>query len=82
MNCRKCGSANVTVSVVNDVQLKDKHRGCLWWLIIGWWWIPIKWVFFTGFALLLAIFRPKKQKIVNKHKTICTCQQCGYTWKA
>lgn len=24
---------------------KNKH-GILWWLFIGWWWVPIKWVYF------------------------------------
>ena len=24
-----------------------KKHGCLWWLCIGWWWLPTKWVFFS-----------------------------------
>lgn len=81
MTCPKCGSPNVNVTAVNQVQLKDKHKGCLWWLCIGCWWIPMKWIFFTLPALIVAIFKPKKQKIVNKTKMICNCQQCGYSWK-
>jgi Zn finger protein HypA/HybF involved in hydrogenase expression len=82
MVCPKCQSENVTVSVVNEVTLKNQNRGCLWWACIGWWWIPTKWICFTGLALLVAIFKPKKQKAVNKTKTVCACQQCGHTWNA
>lgn len=24
-----------------------KKHGCLWWLCIGWWWLPTKWVFYS-----------------------------------
>lgn len=78
MNCPKCGSENVRVDVVNEVYLKDAHHGCLWWLIIGCWWVPVKWLFFTVPAILFKIFGHKKQKTVNKQKTICICQSCGH----
>lgn len=80
MTCKKCGGTNVTVNVINEVELKDKRHGCLWWLCVGWWWVPIKWLFFTLPALLLALFGRKKQKTVNHQKTVCVCQDCGYTW--
>ena len=57
MICPKCGSQNVAIQVVNEVKLKNAHHGCLWWLIIGWWWIPIKWIFLTFPALLAKIFK-------------------------
>ena len=81
MVCPKCNSENVTVQVVNEVHMKNQHKGILWWLIVGWWWVPIKWVVFTLPALILAIFGHKKQKAVNKKKTMGACQQCGYTWE-
>ncbi len=31
-------------------------------------------------ALIFAIFGSKKQKAVNKQKTVCVCQNCGYSW--
>lgn len=80
MTCPKCQSENVNTSVINEVYLKTKHRGVIWWLCVGWWWIPIKWLFFTVPALLFAIFGHKKQKTVNKQKTVCVCQSCGYKW--
>lgn len=80
MKCKKCGSENVTVSVVNEVHLKNQHHGIIWWFCIGWWWIPIKWLIFTLPALIFAIFGHKKQKAVNKSVTKCICQSCGYTW--
>lgn len=38
MKCKKCGSENVTVSVVNEVHLKNQHHGIflvdLHWLVV------------------------------------------------
>ena len=82
MRCPKCKSNNVSVQAVTESQLKDKHRGCFWWLCIGWWWLPIKWIFLTLPALIVKIFVPKRQKLVNKHISMCVCQSCGYSWKA
>lgn len=82
MQCPKCQSNNVNVNVVNEVKLKTKHRGIIWWLLVGWWWIPIKWFVFTVPALIIAIFGRKKQKAVNIQKTMCICQDCGYSWEA
>ena len=62
MKCAKCGSENVTVQVINEVKLKNKHHGVIWWLFIGWWWIPFKWLFLTIPALIIKIFGGKKQK--------------------
>ena len=80
MKCPKCGAQNVTVTVVNDVKLKDKHHGFLWWLCVGWYWVPFKWLFLTLPALIFKIFSHKKQKVVSKQRTVCCCQSCGYTW--
>lgn len=80
MNCPKCGSENIQVQVVNEVHLKNKHHGCLWWLIIGIWWLPIKWLVFTIPALIFKIFGHGKQRAVNRNKSVCICQDCGYTW--
>lgn len=80
MKCPKCQSENVSTQVINTVKLKNKHHGLLWWMFVGWYWVPIKWIVFTVPALLFAIFGSKKQKAVNKQKTICVCQSCGYNW--
>ncbi len=80
MICPKCGSANVTVQVINEIKLKNKHHGFFWWFFIGFWWVPIKWILFTLPALIFKIFGHKKQKFVNKQKAMCACQQCGNTW--
>lgn len=81
MICSKCGSSNVSIQAVNLVKLKNKHHGVLWWLFIGWWWIPIKWMFFTLPALIIKLFKPKKQKIVNITKSVAVCQNCGHQWE-
>lgn len=81
MTCPKCGSTNVNVQMVSESQLKNKHRGCLWWLCVGWWWIPFKWLFLTIPALIVKIFAPKRKKIVTTHKNMCVCQDCGHSWE-
>lgn len=65
--CPKCKSTNLVYQPINEVHLKNKHRGCLWWICFGW----ISW---------LAIFIPHRKKTVNKVKTMCVCQNCGNTW--
>ena len=81
MVCPKCKSENVNTQVINEVEIKNKHHGFFWWILIGWWWIPIKWLVFTIPALIIKIFGGKKQKVVNKQKTVCVCQNCGYRWE-
>lgn len=80
MKCPKCGSENVNTSVVNEVTLKNKGKGVLYYLFVWWWWVWIKWLVFTLPALILTLFGHKKQKAVNKEKTVCVCQSCGYSW--
>ena len=82
MYCPKCGSSNVNVQIVTQTQLKKKHHSVLWWLFVGWWWIPFKWIFFTLPALIVKIFAPKKQKLKQKNVSMCVCQNCGHTWNA
>lgn len=82
MKCPKCGSENVTVQVVSETKLKEKKKGILYWLFIGWWWIPIKWLFLTLPALIVAIFKPTKYKTKTIHTTKCVCQNCGKMWNA
>lgn len=81
MKCPVCGSENVSVQIVTETELKNKHHGVVWWLCIGWWWVPIWWLCFTIPALIIKIFAPKKQKLKQRHKTICVCQNCGHKWE-
>lgn len=81
MTCPKCNSTNVNVNVINEVKLKNQHHGIIWWICVGWWWLPIKWICLTLPALLAKIFIPKKQKAINVQKTMCVCQDCGNSWQ-
>lgn len=81
MTCPKCNSTNVNVNVINEVKLKNQHHGIIWWICVGWWWLPIKWLCLTLPALLAKIFIPKKQKAINVQKTMCVCQDCGNSWQ-
>jgi len=82
MVCSKCGSDNVSLQVVSESQLKTKHRGCLWWLLIGWYWLPIKWSFLTVPALIVKILAPKRYKLKTVQKKKYICQNCGHSWNA
>ena len=81
MKCEKCQSEKVNVQVVSESQLKTKHHGILYWLLIGWWLEMFLWLFLTLPRLIFALFGHKKQKIVTKHKNMAVCQECGHTWK-
>ena len=81
MFCIRCGGNNVNVQVTNQVQLKNKKRGLLYWIIIGWWLEICLWIWFTIPRLLIALFMPKRQKIVNKTVTTAVCQSCGHSWE-
>ena len=80
MNCPKCGSSNVNAQIVQTTKLVNKHKGLLWWICVGLWWVPCKWFFLTVPALLAKIFVPKRQKLKQKTKTEWVCQNCGHHW--
>ena len=82
MTCPNCGSENVNVQIITDIELKNKHHGIIWWIFVGLWWVPLKWLFLTIPALLAKIFIPKRQKIKQTERTICVCQTCGNRWDA
>lgn len=81
MKCPKCGSENVNVQVINEVELKNKHHGLIYWLCGGWILTILKWLFLTVPALILKLFGHKKKKVKNIQKTMCICQQCGNSWE-
>ena len=81
MTCPKCGSENVTVQVLTETQLKEKKHGVIWWLCVGWWWVPCKWLVFTLPALIVAIFKPKGYKTKSVHKKMAVCNNCGKSWR-
>lgn len=81
MICPKCKSQNVNTQIIQDVTVKDKHHGFLWWICVGWLWVPFKWLFLTLPALIVKLFGHKKQKVTTKQKNMCVCQNCGYTWE-
>lgn len=80
MQCPKCGGQNVNVQVVNEVKLKKKHHGVLYWLCFGWLLSALMWIFFTIPVIIVKIFGGSKKKAVNKQKTVAVCQDCGNKW--
>lgn len=81
MICPKCGSANVAVQMVTDTRLRAGH-GPVWWILIGWWWLPIKWFCFFWLALIFKLFGSKTYKLQSNTHAVCVCQACGYHWSA
>lgn len=77
MKCPKCGSENVSVQAVGHV--KSKGKGCLYWLLIGWWLEFFLWLFLTIPMLFAKLFGGKK--VATKVKSHAVCQNCGHTWK-
>ena len=64
MKCPKCKSENVSVQMVSESQLKNKHHNIFYWLLIGWWLKPLLWFFLTVPMILGTLFGHKKQKLV------------------
>ena len=62
MTCPKCHSHQVLVQQQTWSQLKNAHHSIFWWIFIGWWWVPVKWIFLFVPALLAKIFVPKRQE--------------------
>lgn len=81
-SCPRCGSGNIRAQIVTETRVVEQRPGCIWWLLIGWWWVPVKWICFTGWALLAALLRGKRQKIHTTHTGMWVCQDCGHIWRA
>ena len=81
MICPKCGSDQVKIEVVQETTMKQKRKGWLYWLLIGWWWEPILWLFLTVPKLLIEIFRPRRYKMQTKTSKMGVCQACGHSWE-
>lgn len=81
MKCPKCKSENVNVQMVTETKLKNKHHSFIYWITIGWIIELAVWFFLTIPKLLAVLFLPKKKKIVNKHKSMAVCQNCGHHWE-
>ena len=74
MLCKKCHSDRIHFTTVNQVHLKNKHHGVIYWLFLGWWLKPLLWFLFTIPMLIIKIFRPRKYRTRNKLVTTYTCK--------
>lgn len=94
--CPKCGSPNITYQREQTasfgagtnkvvVQQERKSKGCLYWMLIGWWWKPIYWICIGWWWKPLFGGRTKSGLNFNASKsinrTMAVCQNCGYSWK-
>ena len=76
MECRKCGSNNISIQAVTKT--KTKGKGISYW-IFGWMIDLLLWIFFTVPRLIVGIFKPRK--VVTKTHKMAICQSCGHSWK-
>lgn len=72
MQCKKCGSNNMTI--INEQQIKTKHRGIISWLF----WIILA---FCTFGIILIIPLLTNTKVQTKNKQIVICNNCGARFK-
>lgn len=85
--CPHCHSRNVNVQMVTEQRLVKMRHGFFYWLFFGWlfslviWFI--KWFFFTVPAIIFKLFGigGRKREIINEHKSVAVCQNCGYNWE-
>lgn len=67
------------------IQQAKKSKGCLYWIAIGWWWVPMYWLMIGWWWRPL--FGGKTRGGLNIHanktlnRTMAVCQSCGYSWK-
>ncbi len=76
MRCPRCGSDHVNVQAVSIT--RTKSRGCLYWLLFGWLFDLLLWIFLTIPRLIIALFGSKR--VVTKVKSKAVCQSCGHMW--
>ena len=69
MKCSKCGSENVQVQAVAEIQ----KRGCLTILL----YIFLLCIPVIGWIALFLLLRGRKSKTIN----YAVCQDCGNHWK-
>ena len=81
MVCPNCGSDQVKIEIVQETTMKQKRKGWLYWLFIGWWWDTFLWLFLTVPKLIIEIFKPKKYKMKTKTTKMAVCQACGHSWE-
>ncbi len=93
--CPKCGGTNITFqreqtgsigAGTNKVTIQtEKGHGCLYWVIIGWWWKLLYFIAIGWWWNLL--FKRHSLGGINVHadkainQTVAICQNCGNTWK-
>lgn len=96
VSCPKCGGTNITYQREQTasigagtnkvvVQKAKKSHGCLYWLCIGWWLLPMYWLLIGWWWKPLFGGRTKGGLNFNANKTInrtmAICQNCGHSWK-
>lgn len=85
LRCERCGSHNVQVQLLNQIDLVKKGHSAIWWILVGWWFVLIKWLFLYGllqiFIIPLKLLMPKKYKTINRVEKYFVCNNCGHSWK-
>lgn len=94
LKCPQCGSSAVKTEIFqeNRGSISAGHsswhanpilpvsHGILWWLVIGWWWRPLNWVFRLS-ASPIAGNSISGSTNITGYKKIFLCSDCGYSWE-
>ena len=72
LTCARCGSTNLSLQAVTDVE--TKRRGCFGWMV----WILLA-VCTLGLILIIPLLT--NSKTVSKTHTEAICQNCGNRWR-
>lgn len=75
MKCKKCGSTNLSINEVADVNAKTKHRGCLGWCL----WILLA-LCTCGLIIIIPLITNSKTKVKTNIRKRAVCQDCGFSW--
>mgnify|MGYP001648079824 FL=1 len=85
LSCPKCQSNNLQFQLVNIQDIVPRRHSLIWWILVGWWWVSIKWLFLyflMGFFIIpLKMLLPKNKRISNDVKNYKICKDCGHHWK-
>ena len=73
--------AELMICLCFEKILPYQHVAILWWMFLGWYWVPTKWLIFTLPALIIKIFKPKKYKIKTTNTKTAVCNNCGNSWE-
>lgn len=79
--CKKCGSENINVQIVESFQIKRKGKTIWYWISFVWVIDLILWFVMPVVKIILKIFKRTHYSAKTKLEKNAVCQDCGYSWR-